>query len=430
MNEPTTPFIERSKKSPGFFDMPETGCSGCSTLPGGIICIVLGVFCLVRWYYGDIDTREYARGERSKIPLAFSRRGVFRWEPRISDGTPTRLNLCFCEKYGPDLTPPASVLKRLWFDVRIMDSDNSIRATFPFRGDRASEPIRGIELTNPRRDGLYMMEQPFVIEVEVLKAVDELEGIPAALYFVRYQNRQAGIPRVLNHLFLFVPGVFLLLAGVVQVTIAMRRPRHERILRETPFSCDATGPEHVSPGQSAAPDGGARQEQRLTSYLPDVITTIDRLLKKTMLGGSKLDPSLLLVARALVSEVEHPGRIWRIYKVAMEAASQSAAISRVREAFFEGKPVSSNSTFDVTEDAWVCYVAVESADERRRAVAVEILDAYAFDDCGCILDVNLLKVMPPLPDGGIRHWVLDLEDVAGISVGEGSPHGQGSGDGE
>ena len=222
--------------------MPETGCSGCSTVPGGITCIAFNLFCLVRWYYGDIDTREYARGERSEIPLVFSRRGVFRWEPRISDGTPTRLNLCFCEKYGPDLTPPASALKRLWFDVRIKEPDNSIRTTFTFRGDRASEPIRGIELTNPRRDGLYLMEQPFVIEVEVLKAVDELEGVPASLYFVRYQNRQAGIPRVLNYLILFFPGVFLLLAGVVQVTIAMRRPKQGEATQRTGEASESIPP--------------------------------------------------------------------------------------------------------------------------------------------------------------------------------------------
>ena len=160
----------------------------------------------------------------------------------------------------------------------------------------------------------------------------------------------------------------------------------------------------------------------------DIITAVDRLLTATMLGKSKLDPSLLLVARALLSDIHQPGRIWRIYEVGREAASQSAAISHVRKALVDGNLISGNSTFDVTEDAWVCYVAIESAEGRGRAVAVEILDACAFDDCGCVLDVKVLNVMPPLPDSEVRHWVLDLEDVAGISVSEGSPYDRDSGD--
>ena len=260
-----------------------------------------------------------------------------------------------------------------------------------------------------------------------------MKGVPAAIYLSRFPRE--GVPYILATILLFFPAVILLALGAVQIGGAAIRRRYERILRETPSSCGATGPEHNSPehnspGQNATPNGAARQRQDLTSTLPDALMTVDRLLKKTMLGRSKLDPSLLLVARALLSEVEQPGRIWRIYEVGREAASQSAAISRVRNALLEARPVSDGSTFDVTEDAWVCYVAIESAEEWGRAVAVEILDAYAYDDCGCILDVNVLRGMPPLPASGVRQWVLDLEDVAGISQGDGTSHGQSSEDGE
>ncbi len=123
-----------------------------------------------------------------------------------------------------------------------------------------------------------------------------------------------------------------------------------------------------------------------------------------------------------LSHVEQPARIWRISEVASEAASRSDAITRKRKALLDGTPILGGATFDVAEDSWVCYVAFEAAGKQVRAVAVEILDPYAYNDCGSIVDVSVLRVIPPLPDSGVQHWVLDLENVAGISPIQGGPH--------
>ena len=141
-----------------------------------------------------------------------------------------------------------------------------------------------------------------------------------------------------------------------------------------------------------------------------------------MLGRSKLDPRLLLVARALVSHVEQPARIWRISKAASEAASKSDSIARKRKALLDGTPILAESTFDLAEDSWLCYVAIEVGVKKGRAVAVEILEPYAYDDCGHVVDVNVLRIAPTLPESEIQRWVLDLEDVAGISPIQGTPH--------
>ena len=144
-------------------------------------------------------------------------------------------------------------------------------------------------------------------------------------------------------------------------------------------------------------------------------STIEHLLSETMLGRSKLDPRLLLVAHALLSQVEHPGRIWRICRVASEAASNRDSITLKRKALVNGTSIPSESNFDVAEDTWVCYVALEAADEQRRVIAVEILDPYAYDDSGYIVNVSALPAVPLLPKGEVQQWVLDFENVAGVS---------------
>ena len=134
-----------------------------------------------------------------------------------------------------------------------------------------------------------------------------------------------------------------------------------------------------------------------------------------MLGRSRLNPRLLLVARALVSHVEEPSRIWRICEVACEAASKSDLIAVKRKALIDGVPIFGGSTFGAAEDSWICYVAFEVGVEQGRAIAVEVLEPYAHDDCGYIVDVTVLRARPRLPEADVQHWVLDLENVAGIS---------------
>jgi hypothetical protein len=144
----------------------------------------------------------------------------------------------------------------------------------------------------------------------------------------------------------------------------------------------------------------------------ELLAIIDRLLEKTMLGKSKLNPLLLLVARALVSHVERPARIWRVCEVAREAACRSDEITRKRKALLDGTPLSRESTFHPGDDSWVCHAAFEAGVMEGRVVAVETVEPYAYNDCGYVVDVNILKVIPNLVDNPVRDWVLDLENLA------------------
>jgi hypothetical protein len=82
----------------------------------------------------------------------------------------------------------------------------------------------------------------------------------------------------------------------------------------------------------------------------------------------------------------------------------------------DGTPISPESTFDVAEDSWVCYLALEAVVKEGRAFLVEILEPYAYDDCGYVVDVNVLSAMPALADSQIQQWVVDLENVEVIPL--------------
>ena len=145
----------------------------------------------------------------------------------------------------------------------------------------------------------------------------------------------------------------------------------------------------------------------------DALNIIHQLLREAMLGASEHDPRLLLVVRAILMHVEHPARQWIVYEVAREAASNSESISRQRKALLDGTPDLTESTFDVAEDSWVGYVACEEDVKADRRVAIEILDPYAYDDCGHLIDVNVLRGRPDLADNNTPHRIIDLEIIVG-----------------
>lgn len=163
-------------------------------------------------------------------------------------------------------------------------------------------------------------------------------------------------------------------------------------------------------------DGSNARQPHESMNRSAVLAIIDRLLSEAMRGTSRLNPLLLLVARALILHVEEPARIWTVREVACEAVCSSDAIARKRKALLDGTPISSESTFDVAEDSWVCYLALEAVVKEGRAFLVEILEPYAYDDCGYVVDVNVVSAMPTLADGQIQQWVVDLENVEVIPL--------------
>jgi hypothetical protein len=151
----------------------------------------------------------------------------------------------------------------------------------------------------------------------------------------------------------------------------------------------------------------ARQRDR-TMNVTKAHKIIDRLLHDTMLGYSEFNPTLLLVTRAILTHVENPSMIWKIYEVASESTSNQDIITRKRQALLEGRPILCESTFDVTKDTWKCCLALETTNIRGRSIAVEIIEPYSFNDCGYILNINILKTSLISLDKNTRSWIADL----------------------
>ena len=224
---------------------------GYCALAGGIACVALGVFLLVRWYYGSVDLRESARGDRIEMPLDLSRPGVCTWKPSFTTASrPEDLNLCFCEKYGLDLLPSPAVLDGLWFDVRVKNPQGDVLAASSYRGDPTTfKPICGITLIGVRRDGaVFYAEEPIIIELEVLRGVDELKGVPAALYFVYAVNKGVGFARVFNYLLVLCPGLFFLLLKMLLLFVWVRlKPGVAKM--QSPKTGDASSGADLNPFQ-------------------------------------------------------------------------------------------------------------------------------------------------------------------------------------
>ncbi len=106
----------------------------------------------------------------------------------------------------------------------------------------AFRPIRGITLIDVIREGpVFFAEEPITVEFEVIRGVDELKGVPAALYFVNAENKYAGVPRVFDFLLVFCPGSFLLLLGILQLFVSVRMKRGAAGMRSPKTGGDSSG---------------------------------------------------------------------------------------------------------------------------------------------------------------------------------------------
>ena len=124
-----------------------SGCTGCCTLPGGIICIVLGLIPMFKWYQAGLECRERSRGMRIDMPLDFSRKGTYTADVRILEDTPGEyLELCFCEKYGRDRVPPPEALRELRFSAAVKGAGRPPYGSCEYRGEGIKEHWDNIRL--------------------------------------------------------------------------------------------------------------------------------------------------------------------------------------------------------------------------------------------------------------------------------------------
>jgi hypothetical protein len=210
------------------FALPQQSGCGCLLAPWGIVCVVLGGLLLIFWHYGNYGTLEYARGARIEPPIDFSRAGTQKRELGVFGDVPIwSLNLCFCEEYGPDASPPPEVQRRLRFDIRVKDSEGKALLSSRYRGEGIPEPVRGLQLIDLSKAILQINERTVYIEVEVLDPIEEMRTVPAALYFSRRPSDTGGIPMLFGYLYQLFPGVVLVAFGTIQTIgwVLARRAR-------------------------------------------------------------------------------------------------------------------------------------------------------------------------------------------------------------
>ena len=138
----------------------------------------------------------------------------------------------------------------------------------------------------------------------------------------------------------------------------------------------------------------------------------DSLLAKAMSGQLPFGPSLVFVILGIREYVPHPGRLWRVRKSAIECYDNRDAIVSARKAVIGGRASLDTSTFDVMKDTWCCYLAFELNVDRGRVACVEVLDPYALEDCGQLLEVAILEGMHELPMTHGREWMIDIESAS------------------
>ena len=153
-----------------------------------------------------------------------------------------------------------------------------------------------------------------------------------------------------------------------------------------------------------------------------LLTKIDRLIVKGFKGStakleSHWDPSLLLVAYAICSNVDNTSTHWQVCSAAAEAYDATEAVQSAKEAVMKGTYDGSESTFSLLKDAWALYVACEAGTSDRRCFCVEILDPYEIGDPGAILGVSRIRACPPLRLSATK-WVIDLEALTATELKE------------
>jgi hypothetical protein len=111
-------------------------------------------------------------------------------------------------------------------------------------------------------------------------------------------------------------------------------------------------------------------------------------IRRVVTGQSNWSHCEVLIAAEILQHVQAPLALWDIFETPRHVVSDDRAIAgsraAIRIARYDQLPA---STFDLTVDAWLIYLAVEKGPSRiQRALAVEMLDPY--DPCDCDWPAN------------------------------------------
>jgi hypothetical protein len=103
----------------------------------------------------------------------------------------------------------------------------------------------------------------------------------------------------------------------------------------------------------------------------------------------------VLVAAEILNNIHTPAACWSVFETPSHNVENLSAIetsrAELRRGHFDQLPA---TTFELTADAWLAYVAVEDAiRNNRRALAVEVIDPYEPFDCDHIAEAPYLIPM-------------------------------------